>query len=162
MTENRLIEASALGHRAGRLRRRPRVGDLLNFTSERRDNIRLPGPPVGPDLGHFYEAARQVTRLVVAFFGDRRQTSSERAPPLNQTGDVRANGFTCCLIIEPMTSRGPSHFYARSVWHASVAGGTIRSEGGVATLRDGSQLQPVLFHKSADILQTSRDISCAS
>ena len=39
--------------------------------------------------------------LVGGRFGDRRQTSSERAQPLNQPGDVRANGCHLCLIVKP-------------------------------------------------------------
>ena len=39
---------------------------------------------------------------------------------------MRANGFVS-LIVKPLTSRGPSHFYARSVWHDYVpAHDTIR------------------------------------
>ena len=41
-------------------------------TSERRDTPASVGHPFGPNLGHFYEAARQVTRLLVTFFGDRQ------------------------------------------------------------------------------------------
>jgi hypothetical protein len=59
-------------------------------------------------------------------FVDRRQISSERARPLNQPGAVRANGFVS-LIVKPLTSGGPSHFYARSAWHViAPAHDTIR------------------------------------
>jgi hypothetical protein len=86
---------------------------------------------VDPVMGHFYEAARQVIRLVVAFVGERRQTSSERAQPLNQPGDLRANGFASCLIVKPMTSRGP-HTFIRALYGTTACRRTRRSEGGVA------------------------------
>src|SRR5262245_16085359 len=76
---------------------------------------------------HFYEAARQVTRIIVGDSMIGGQTSNERARPLNQPGDVRANGFTSGLIVKPRTWRGPSHFYARSAWHdIAPAHDTIR------------------------------------
>jgi hypothetical protein len=77
-------------------------------------------------MRHFYEAARQVTRFVVAdsAIPDRPPVSAH-GPSTSQ--DVRANEFASRLVVKPLTSRGPSHFYARSAWHDIVpAHDTIR------------------------------------
>jgi hypothetical protein len=94
---------------------------------------------VGRVLEHFYEAARQVTRLLVTFFGDRRQTSSERARPLNQPGDVRANGFA-------VLPHRQAHDLARSFTLLCAlcvarhrAGARYDPTEASRTLRDGSQ-----------------------
>ena len=113
-------------HRGHTIRKRNAASTARESTLSTGSRVRQ---AVGRAMGHFYEAARQVT-CRRSRFADHRQTSSERARPLNQPGAVRANGFVS-LLVKPLTSRGPSHFYARSVWHDTCRR-TIRSEGGVA------------------------------
>ena len=77
-------------------------------------------------VGHFYEAARQVTRFVVA------DSVIANRPPVSAHGsstsqEMCARTGSSRLIVKPITSRGPSHFYARSVWHdIAPAHDTIR------------------------------------
>jgi len=104
---------------------------------------------VNPIVRHFYQAAGQVTRLVVAFFGDRRQTSSlvsSHGPSTSRGMCARTDSPSC--IVKRITSRGPS-LYARSVWHANVPGARYGPREASRTLRDSSRLPLIALTPSA-------------
>ena len=91
---------------------------------------------LGPCLGHFYEAACQVTPL---FVGDRSHfghTSNERAQPLQPARGVRArtcknpDAASSSLLAERDSE--VTHPFMRALRGTPRCRRTIRSEGGVA------------------------------
>ena len=74
-----------------------------------------------------YEAACQVARLLRETFDEARQTSSERARPLNQHGAARANGYAHTASAFPQSSSQSLAADVSEVSHPSIRALSWRS-----------------------------------